>query len=134
MAAVHPIVRHMIVCDGVGTGGNPQHPTVNITGMAHVIRAKAGQSFPITHPVLCVYLVLTGGVGNGRCEVAVSDGDTELRLFGSPVHEIRHPAGRHELHGLSFRLLDCVFPRPGLYWVEFRHDDTQLRREPLIVR
>jgi hypothetical protein len=134
MASIPPIVRHMLVCDAVGAGGAADRPTVNIAGMAHVVRAGPGESFPLTYPVLCVYLVLTGGVGTGRGQVIVADGDTDQPQFGTPVHDIRHPADRHDIQGVVFRLLDCVFPRPGLYWVEFRHDGMVLRREPLILR
>lgn len=78
--------------------------------------------------------MLTGGVGTGHIQVRITDADSETQLFGSPVHEITYPPDRHEISGVALRVERCVFPRPGLYWVEFHHDGYMLWREPLTVR
>ncbi len=100
----------------------------------NTIQANAGEPFPITHPELCVYVQLTGGVGTGQVQVVVVVADTGEEAFGSPAHEYRHPTDRHVVGAIVFRLQRCVFHRPGLYWVEFRHDGTTLNQTPLIVR
>jgi hypothetical protein len=81
-----------------------------------------------------VYLVLTGGVGTARTQVRITEADTEADLLGTPELEIRYPPDRHHIAGLVIRIESCVFPRPGLYWVEFHHDGDVLRREPVVVR
>ena len=83
---------------------------------------------------MCVYVVFTGGVGRGQVQVVVVDADSGADVFGSPVHEYQHPPDRHAVAAIVFRLQRCVFPRPGLYWVEFRHDGVALNQTPLIVR
>ena len=134
MATIPPIIRHMILCDDVSQQGSTAIIKHTLQGVTHSIRAKPGESFPITHPELCVYVTFTGGSGTGRIEVVIVDADTEEQVFGSPEHDYQHPADRHALMGIAFRLQRCVFPRPGLYWVEFRHDGVTLARVPLVVR
>ena len=34
----------------------------------------------------------------------------------------------------SFRILECFFPAPGLYWVEFRYRGKMVARQPLEIR
>ena len=130
---IPPVVRSMVVCDGVvrqpGTGNK-----LDIRGVLHTIKATPGGAFPYTYPELCVYLVLTGGAGVGRVKIVVVEADSEAELFGTPEHTMSHPADRHHVGGVTFRVQDCIFPRPGLYWVEFRHDDLTLRAVPLVLR
>jgi hypothetical protein len=133
MATIPPILRHMLVCDGVDRA-QTTHPRLNVLGVMHTIRAKPGQSFPLPHPGLCVYIVLTGGVGSADVQIRVVEADSGIDLFGSPVHRVTYPTDRHEVSGIVFRITECVFPRPGLYWVEFHHDGVVVRQEPITVR
>jgi hypothetical protein len=57
----------------------------------------------------------------------------EVSYFGQG-HEIEFGPDPLEVHGVVFRLPFCSFPRPGLYWVEFRFNDAALARQPLLVR
>ncbi len=133
MATIPPILRHMLVCDDVASAGAAR-PSVDVLGVVHTIRAKPEQSFPLRHTGLCVYLMLTGGVGTGVVQIRVVEADTGIDLFGSPAHRVTFPVDRHEVSGIVFRITDCVFPRPGLYWVEFHHDGSVLRQESVVVR
>lgn len=130
MATIPPIIRHMVVCDDVASAAT----SVNVLGVVHTIRAKPEQAFPLRHAGLCVYLMLTGGVGSGVVQIRVVEADSGIDLFGSPAHRITYPTARHEVSGVVFRITDCVFPRPGLYWVEFHHDGIVVRQESVIVR
>ena len=133
MASIPPIVRHMLVCDDVDRGP-ALRPKLDVLGMVHTIRAKPGLPFPLHHPGLCVYLVLTGGAGSGVVRIRVVEADSGIEAFGSPAHRISYPPDRHEVAGVLFRITDCVIPRPGLYWVEFLHDGNVVQPEPIIVR
>src|SRR4051794_12176990 len=127
MASVPPVIRHMMVCDDVARTGADRR-NLNVLGVTHTIRARPDQAFPLTHPGLCVYLMLAGGVGVGQIQLRVTEADTSLSLFGSPVHSVTYPADRHEIAGFILRIGPCVFPRPGLSWVEFLHDGIELQR------
>jgi hypothetical protein len=107
---------------------------LDLRGLVYTITSSPRGVFPFTHPEFCVYLVLTGGVGTGRCQVIVVEGDTGQHLFGSPEHQLTYPANRLLIRSVVFRLRRCVFPQPGLYWVEFHHEGMPLQSEPLIVR
>jgi hypothetical protein len=133
MAKVPPVVRQMILCDE--TRPDPANPRkIQLLGLTGTIRAKPPGTFPVTHPELCVYIVLTGGVGTGAVRVVIVEADTDRELLGSEPFPVSHPADRHHVTGIAIRMRDCVFPRPGLYWVEFRHDGDPIARQPLIVR
>ena len=133
MATVPPIIRHMIVCDDVAPG-DATRASFNVLGVVHTIRPGPGQTFPLHHSGLCVYLMLTGGVGTGAIQIRVVEADTGVDLFGSPVHQVTFPTDRHEVSGIVFRVTGCVFPRPGLYWVEFHHDGVVVGQESIVVR
>jgi hypothetical protein len=47
---------------------------------------------------------------------------------------VTFPTDRHKHSTLLFRMGDCIFPRPGLYWVEFHCDGIEILRQPLILR
>jgi hypothetical protein len=133
MAIIPPIVRHMLVCDNVAPS-TTSAASLNVLGVVHTIRAKPGQAFPLRHPGLCVYLMLSGGVGTGEVQIRVVEADTGIDIFGSPAHHITYPTDRHEIAGLVFRITGCVFPQPGLYWVEFHHDGLIVRQVSVVVR
>lgn len=134
MATIPPIVHSIIVCDDILRQPGSASIRLDFQGFTHTIRAKPGESFPITHDQLCVFLVLPGGVGVGRVEVVIVDADTDEPVFRSETHDFEHPADRHSVSGLSFRLQRCVFRRPGVYWVEFRHNGTTICQATLFVR
>lgn len=133
MATIPPIVRQMLVCDDVQPAGGGR-PGLNVLGLTHVIRPGPDESFPLTRPGLCVYLRLTGGVGTGRVIFRLAEADTDDEVLRTPEFGVTHPADRHHLVGIQVELGPCNFPRPGLYWVEFYHDDLAVHREPLTVR
>ncbi|MBX9623746.1 MAG: hypothetical protein K2X82_08020 [Gemmataceae bacterium] len=133
MATIPPIVRQMLVCEDVRVGGNGR-PGVDVLGLAHVIGPRPGESFPLPYPGLCVYLRLSGGVGTGRAFLRLVEADTDDEVIRTPEFEVAHPPDRHRAAGVIVRPVGCVFPRPGLYWVEFYHDGLLLRQEPLTVR
>lgn len=133
MASIPPVVRHLIVCDDVTQAGAPA-PNLTVKGLIHAIRLKPGVGFPFRHPGLTVFVQFSGGVGTGLVQVAVVTADDETAVYESDPTPLTHPTDRHQVGGVVFRVLDCVFPRPGLYWVEFRYDGLLVQREPVIVR
>ncbi len=130
---VHPIVRQMLVCDRAAhRPGGPNK--IDVMGLVHAIHVGPPRTFPYTHPELSVYIVLTGGVGGGRCRVVVTDADTDAPVFGTPTHTVQFPVDRSAVAGVVFRVMGCTFPRPGLYWVQFENDGAVIRQEPLQIR
>jgi hypothetical protein len=111
----------MLVCDDVQT--DPANPhKVNVFGLIGTIRSVADPPFPLCHPQLCVYLVLTGGRGTGETTVAVVQADSDRLVFASLPHTLSFGTDPLAVRGLVFRILNGVFPEAGLYWVEFRYN------------
>jgi len=119
-ANLPPFVRHMLLCEEVSR--DPENPNrVNLYGLTSTIRSTSNPPFPLLHPVLCVYLVLTGVRGVGEGQVVVVAADTDQPVFASQRHQLAFTlANPLDGHAAVFRIHDCVFPREGLYWVEFR--------------
>jgi hypothetical protein len=122
----------MILCDDVRV--DPDNPKkVNIFGLVSSIKVEC-DVFPIVHPEICVYLHLTEGRGSGEAQIAIVRADSgEASFVGSP-HMLTFPSNPLAVKGVAFRILDCVLPEAGLYWVEFRYGGKALARQPLLVR
>ena len=69
-----------------------------------------------------------------RTQVVIREADTGRPVAGNRPHQVAFPADPLPVHGMVIRLLDCVFPRPGLYHVEFRFEGEVIAHEPLLVR
>ena len=133
MAPIDPVVRLMLLCDRAAP--DPDNPRkTNIYGVVSTIAVEAGAAFPVHHPEISVYLLLTEGRGTGQGRIVVVNADTEEPAFSSAAHPITFGPDPLALQGRCFRILDCTFPAPGLYWVEFRFNGKVLARQPLEVK
>ncbi len=119
MSFVEPVVRQMILCDDVQI--DPQQPhKINVFGLVDTIVSSSEPRFPLSHPELCVFLQLTGGRGTGLGQIVVVAADSEQPLFASQAHAISFGTNPLAVRGVIFRILNCIFVEPGLYWVDFR--------------
>jgi hypothetical protein len=131
MAVIPPVVRHILVCDDVLR--NPENPSkIDIQGLVSSIQALG--DFPILVPLLCVFVQFTNGRGIGRVQVAIRLADSEGLVSGSKSHSVKFPFNPLTVHGITFRLLDCIFTQSGLYHIEFCVDEKPIAVEPLLVR
>ena len=133
MADIDPVVRQMILCDDVVP--NARSPLKHDTcGLIHSVIADTPGQLPVVLPVLCVYLQLTGGRGTGAVQVVATEADTGDPVFASPAYTVTYPPDPLLVVPLMIRILNCRFPRTGLYWIEFRHSGRELMRQPVGVR
>lgn len=133
MTNIPPVVCKMILCNAVvPNAGDPTKQDAN--GIIHAVRSDPPGVFPVVLPVLCVYLRLTGGRGSGVGQVMAVEEGSGAPVFASRTHTIQYPPDPLELTPVSFRILNCRFHRPGLYWIQFLHDGRELFAEPLAVR
>ena len=112
---LQPVVRSMILCEDVvpgpeGTGN------VHLMNVFSAIRPRLG--FPYRLPELCVFLQLSDAIGQAPGRIVGCQADTDRLVFASPEHLIRFH-NRLQVKWALFRLKDCPFPTPGLYWIEF---------------
>jgi hypothetical protein len=133
MNDVEPFVRHMLLCDDVQT--DPNNPRkVNVFGLVNTLGAAEGSDFPLCHPELCIYLLMTGGRGTGEGRIVAVAADTNEVAFASPAHPITFPPDPLALLGCIFRIQDCVFQKSGLYWIQFWFNGKTIAQQPLLVR
>jgi len=83
--------------------------------------------FPCCHPQLCVFVSLTEGRGDCAARLRIVNEDTE-----EVVADVNGPIQFPDIHAvveLNFNLVGLVFPKPGLYSIEFYCDaDLVLER------
>jgi hypothetical protein len=133
MSSIPPNVRHMLLCDDVRP--DPENPgKLNVLGLVSSIRSTAEPPFPLRHPQLCLYLQVTEGRGKGNVRIVVREADSEVVVSATPPRELTFAGSPLSVAAMLFRVQDCVFPRPGLYWVQFCFGEQVLAQEPLLVR
>lgn len=130
---IPPVVRHMLLCEDVEPAVEAPHK-LNIFGLVGTLRPAEGEVYPLKHPQLTVLLLLTGGRGTGQGQVVAIEADTEDVVWKSPLRTMKFGQDPLALTGALFRILDCVFPRPGLYWIQFWYDGQPLAEEALQAR
>jgi hypothetical protein len=132
-ANIDPVVRNMVLCRDVRL--NPTNPLdSDILGLITYVRPVAPARFPVELDQLCVYLQLTGGRGSGNAQVVTLFADTGEAIFATSVRRIDHPPDPLVVKPYVFRIRQCRFPRPGLYWVVFRYNGRELSERELFVR
>jgi hypothetical protein len=130
---MHPVVRHLIVCDDIQF--DPQNPRrATIVNLLQAIYALDQPPFPLLQRELCVLVQLTECRGKGEFWVQIVQADT-----GKVVRRTRtrsHDFGNDplEVTGIPFRIRDCPFPEAGLYWVQFWYNNHMIAEEPLALR
>ena len=124
---VLPRVHVMVPCDDIEP--HPGGDAYNLLGVRTWIQADA---FPYTHPLLAVYLQLTGHVGITQCQITIVDADTDEAVFVGQTQDI-------ELQGplivapVTFWVEDCRFSGPGSYYAQARCDGKLVCERPLRV-
>ncbi len=133
MSRVDPFIRHMLLCEDVRR--DPNNPNkVDVLGLLSTIRAGGESAFPLHLPVLCVYLEVSGGRGVGQARIDCRQADSGQVIFSTPPHPLTFSLDPLAVRFLIFRVTDCFFPEPGLYWVQFCYNQRILVEQPLVVR
>src|SRR5450755_2876103 len=82
--AVLPRVHVMVRCDEIEPS-SVEEDVFDLQGVRTHIIAPA---FPYIHPLLCVYLQMTGHAGTVSGHAAVSDPEADAEIYVSPELEI----------------------------------------------
>ncbi|MBI1899581.1 MAG: hypothetical protein HYS13_00525 [Planctomycetia bacterium] len=131
--AVLPVVRYMILCDDCRVNdANPR--LINLYGLLTNIDPGAESAHPLQYDQLCVYLALTECRGVGAAEIVCMFEETGERVFATPPQRISFGSDPLEVAGVTFRILACPFPRPGVYSVQFWYNDKVVDERPLRLR
>jgi hypothetical protein len=130
---VQPIVRYMILCDDCDTDSTNAR-RVNIRGLLTNIRALDQPAYPLLYRQLCVFVALTDGRGTGTAKVVCILEDSGQPVFETHLRDVNFGPDPLDVVGVPFRILDCPFPYPGMYSVQFWYIGAMLAERPLRLR
>jgi hypothetical protein len=125
---VLPVAKSIILCDDVVP--DPGTDKVHLIGVFDAIHPRSDQPFPHRHPAFAVFLQLTDGEGQALGQVRARRADSDQTVFSSPEHPIQY-RDRLQLKSVCFRLRNCPFPVPGLYWIQFLYDGQLVAEQRL---
>jgi hypothetical protein len=132
MSEVHPIVRYLIVCEDLQTDtDNPRR--VTIVGLISTIRACEQPSYPLLNRELCVFLQMTECRGPAEGHVEIQHADSGRVVFRTSQRTLPLPNDPLEVVGVTFRIRNCIFPEPGLHWVQFWYKGRIIGQQPLLL-
>jgi hypothetical protein len=133
MSELHPTVRYLIICEDVQT--DPDNPRrVTLVGLISTIRSIEQPPFPLRFREMCVFLQLTEcrGPAEGRIEIRLADSSGVV--FRTRTRTIQFGSDPLEVVGATFRIRNCLFQEPGLYWVQFWYNEQMISQQPLLLR
>src|SRR5438552_4020378 len=123
---VLPRVQAMVLCDDVDRSDH-ERSVYHLTGVRAAI---ASTSFPGDRSSFCVFLHMSGHQGEESCCVRVFHAATDEVIYQTKPKIVRfkNPTA---IVPVLFRLRNCVFPAPGVYFVELLADDKVIAERRL---
>ena len=109
---VLPRVLAMVICDDVAEAED-EAGVVHLTGVRTVIETA---TFP-TVQSLCVFVELSGHEGEAICHVQVESLETGELVTETEPHDVVFEEPSKAVPEY-FRLINCVFSAPGVYFVQ----------------
>ncbi len=133
MSVPNPVVRYLIACDEILVATNNPRK-VSLVNVVSSIRSYSSLPFPVTHPLLCVYLQLTEGRGGGDIHIEIVQAVTGQPIIRTQARPVRFTADPLDVVGLAFRVKNCTFPAAGQYEVHCWYNNVMLAEQPLLLR
>ena len=110
-----PVTKAIYCCDNVLP--DRSSGKIHVLGVFNAIRPPDGAGYPCRLGRLCVFAQLIGGIGEVSLRLEVVSAENEAIIYTSPEQPVRFPDRRTTMSA-CFRILECPFPRPGVYLVE----------------
>ena len=126
---VLPRVQAMVLCDGVKES-DQEADVFQLVGVRTVLEMP---SFPALHPRLCVFVQFSGHRGQATCRVEIERSTTGEVIFETPPRVIKFE-GPTLVVPVVFRARNCVFPEPGIYYVQVYYANKVIGERLLHVR
>jgi hypothetical protein len=133
MSQVQPTIRYLVLCEDVQI--DPSNPRrVTLVGLLSAIRSLEQPPFPLVYRELCVFLQLTECRGPAEANIEIQQADSGRVVFRTRTWTIPLVNDPLEVVGVTFRIRNCLFEEPGLYWVQFRYNDQVIAQQALLLR
>ncbi len=133
MNQVHPTVRYLIICEDVLTAPDNPH-RVTLIDLINAIRSLEKPPFPLLYPEICVFLQLTECRGPGDGRIEIQHADSGQVVFRTRTRTLPLGDDPLEVVGVIFRIRNCYFQQPGLYWVQFWYNEQMIAQQSLLLR
>jgi hypothetical protein len=130
---MEPEVRNFIFCDEVHTDPSNNH-RINVFGLISSIRSTAEPPFPVVRPLLCAVVLFTAPQGIGEFVLRIVHDRTRRVIFRSPPRQVRFVGGARAVRGCVFRIRNCSFQVPGVYWGEVLFNGSIIARQKIDLR
>ena len=83
---------------------------------------------------MCVFLTLTEGRGEGEGKLVCIFEENGEQVFETRGRPISFGSDPLEVVGVPFRVRNCLFPRPGLYSMQFWYEGLLVEERPIRLR
>jgi hypothetical protein len=107
---------------------------VDIYGLITDIFPGSDTAYPFGVTSLCVMLVLVEVRGAGRGQVRCvfeRTGEVVFQTSGFDIHGTHDPLA---VMVMPVRIVECEFPRPGVYSIQFWYNEILIQDSPLHLR
>jgi hypothetical protein len=112
---VNPTGKVVYVCDEVLQ--DPTSGKFNFLGIFDDVLPSPAAGYPFRLGRMCVAAQLVGGSGQVPMHIEIVDGTTQNLIRRAGSFLVSFPS-RHQVVMVCVRILNVVFPSPGLYFVE----------------
>ncbi len=127
-----PVVRFLIACEDIRR--DPENPNkITLVNLINKIRPMEHEDYPLVAARFCVFVQLTECRGQGEVHLQMVHADSEEVMFRTRNRSLQFANQPLNLYGISFRILEAVFPMPGLYYLELWYNSTCLFQHSLIL-
>ncbi|MBM4071614.1 MAG: hypothetical protein FJ271_22190 [Planctomycetes bacterium] len=96
--------------------------------------SKEVPAYPVLRRELCIFIVVTELRGKGEFFLKIVHADMEQDIFASKTRTHDFGSDPLKAHGIPFRIRNCLFPSPGLYWIQFWFDGALIHQQELFAR
>lgn len=133
MSQLHPTVRYLILCEDVQI--DPENSRrVTLIGLISAIRSLEQPPFPFLYREICVFLQITECRGPADGRIEIQHADSGQVVFRTRTRTIPFGNDPLEVSATTFRIRNCQFQEPGLYWFQFWYNDEMIAQQALLLR
>ena len=130
--SVLPVVRFMIACEDILR--DPEHPhKISLVNLINRIRPADQEEYPLIVEEFCVFVQMTECRGRGELHLQMVHADSGELIFRTQSREVQFANQPLSVLGIPFRILEGLFPVPGLYYLELWYNSTCVSQHPLIL-
>jgi hypothetical protein len=127
------VIRAFLVCDDI-IYMEGRRKQVSLINLISYFTAERSGAYPWNAPEFCVFAQATACRVEGRIWVDIIEADTSAVVHCMPTRVLPAKPDPLAIVGVRWRIRDCTFPKPGLYWVRLWYNNHCLAEHSLVLR